>query len=78
MIIQRITGLLLLLTVATSVASVQDAGTIAFSGAEGYGRYSQGGRGGEVYIVANRKADGKAFLRYGIENQSGATTAPAR
>ena len=78
MIIQRITGLLLLLTVATSVASGQDAGTIAFSGAEGYGRYAQGGRGGEVYIVINRNDDGKGFLRYDVENQSGATPAAAR
>ena len=78
MIIQRITGLLLLLSVATSVASGQDTGTIAFPGAERCGRFAQGDRGGEVYVVTSLNDDGKAFLRYGIENQSGATPAAAR
>ena len=51
--IQRIAPLLLLSVVATGNASGQDTDIIAFPGAEGYGRFAQGGRGGDVYIVTN-------------------------
>ncbi|HIG27364.1 MAG TPA: hypothetical protein EYQ50_06035 [Verrucomicrobiales bacterium] len=38
---------------------IANAETIAFSGAEGYGLFARGGRGGDVYIVTHLGGDGK-------------------
>ena len=47
----------------------------AFPGAEGYGRMTTGGRGGEVYIVTSLADDGMpGTLRYGIEKLDGPRT----
>ena len=75
MSIQRIAVLLLLFYVAIGIASGQEnTETIAFPGAEGYGRFAKGGRGGDVYIVTNLNDDGPGSLRYGIENMNGPRT----
>jgi hypothetical protein len=61
-------------TIAFGVNQDSEGGPLAFPGAEGYGRFAQGGRGGDVYIVTNLKDDGRGSLRYGIESQEGPRT----
>ncbi|MDD6517432.1 MAG: fibronectin type III domain-containing protein [Prevotella sp.] len=48
---------------------------LAFPGAEGYGRYAIGGRGGQVYHVTNLKDDGSyGTFRYGVTKLKGPRT----
>ena len=74
MSIQHIAVWLLLFSVASGIASGQDTETIAFPGAEGYGRFAKGGRGGDVYIVTHLNDDGSGSLRNGIEKMNGPRT----
>lgn len=46
----------------------------AYPGVEGYGAYSKGGRGGQVYHVTNLSHDGYGSLTYGLEQIQGART----
>ena len=64
-----LTLLLWWLTLASQGLSAQQP---AFPGAQGHGRYTTGGRGGEVYYVTSLEdnRDQVGTLRYGLENSA--------
>lgn len=51
-----------------------DRATLAFPGAEGYGRFARGGRGGDVYHVVNLDDSGPGSLREGLRTATGPRT----
>src|SRR5690349_12347326 len=51
-----------------------DTQQLAFPGAEGFGRFAKGGRGGDVYHVTNLDDKGSGSLREGITTAKGPRT----
>ena len=47
---------------------------LAFPGAEGYGRFARGGRGGKIVYVSNLNSEGPGSLRWALTNGSGPRT----
>jgi hypothetical protein len=57
-----------LLTFGSSFLEAQEL-TLAFPGAEGFGKYTTGGRGGKVYVITNLNDDGPGSFREAVKKK---------
>lgn len=70
----RLSRLTIAILIATAASQSAFAGAVAFPGAEGAGKNARGGRGGDVYHVANLRDSGPGSFRHGIDNATGPRT----
>ena len=66
--------LLVAFTCAAARAAEPNTAQLAFPGAEGFGRFARGGRGGDVYHVTSLADSGRGSLREGIATAQGPRT----
>src|SRR2546423_1879762 len=61
--------LVTVILLAASIVGCKGQNPIAFPGAEGFGKYATGGRGGEIMIVSNLNDQGKGSFREAVQSK---------
>ena len=64
----------LVIAAEAEVTATSEKQQLAFPGAEGFGRFARGGRGGDVYHVTTLADDGHGSLRDGVRTATGPRT----